>query len=456
MSLSPEQASILQEIKNGNNVFMTGCGGTGKSFTIKTILRELAILKGGSAIPWHMYLTAMTGCAAILLDSTATTLHSFAGIGLGDKSVVELVSKIRKNTTNRTRWRDANLLIIDEVSMLSAELFEKLEEIARIIRKNAQPFGGLQLLFSGDFYQLPPIANGNSIASASQFAFESPIWKRCFSPTSHIELVVNHRQKSTEFQKILHETRIGTLSDSSVANLTTRQGLPWTSLKIKPTLLFPRRKEVDHINKVNLDMVTSTKYMFTATIVNQSEEPVGNIENFNRTVDTMDKSTSSYSTSLVLAKDVQVMLTYNLNIEQGLVNGSRGIVCGFDILGLPIVEFINGYRMTIPQQLWSIKGYNKRYRSQIPLQLAYAITIHKSQGSTLDCALIDIGPDIFEYGQAYVALSRIRSLDSLYIFNFLPSVVRANPIVTQFYKQMYDIPVVTDIIKTHNNKEIKE
>ena len=432
-NLNNEQRSIIDAIIAGKNVFMTGCGGTGKTYTIKTIMDIIPAIKIGPSGPWRICLTALTGCAAILLGGSATTLHSHAGIGLGEGTVPVLVERIRKNPRARKRWTQIDMLIVDEVSMLHAELFEKLNEIGKILRRcTHKPFGGIQLLFVGDFYQLPPIIKGDITDDTPIFAFESPSWPTCFDTI--IELKENHRQRDPQFQKMLQEARVGYLSTESSVLLKSRQGIDWKCLRIRPTLLFPRRREVDDINEANLKALPGVKKILAATIENKSEFRLDDV-NIKRAVDYLDKESTAYQVNLVIAKDAQVMLTYNIDIELGLVNGSRGVVLGIDSLGAPVVEFMNGYRASIPRQQWELKDFPGIYRVQYPLRLAYAITIHKCQGSTLDCALIDIGPNIFEYGQAYVALSRVRSLDSLYVYNFTQDAIMVNTRVQEFYKK---------------------
>lgn len=437
-TLTTEQRAVFDALQKGLNVFLTGRGGTGKSYLISTIYNELPLVhsvKKGCRIA----VTALTGCAAVLLGRWAKTLHSWAGIGLGRGTAKELVVKIRKSPRAMKNWLCTDLLVIDELSMMPAELLEKLDEIGRIVRRNgARPFGGLQLLLVGDFLQLPPVVRGDE---ELRFAFEIPLWAELTDCS--IELTIVQRQKDEQFQRILGEIRMGELSQESADILEERRGLPWQQLKIRPTLLFPRRAEVDMINESNLKVLTGNRQNFKAGIAFKDKIPIGfnpRDPEFIRSLEAMDKE-ANYSTELVLSVGAQVMLISNLDVEKGLVNGSRGVVVGFsgngggtDMVGAPLVEFRNGITIPIARDSWEIEGWDGVMRTQIPLRLAWAVTIHKCQGATLDCALVDIGRNVFEYGQAYVALSRVRDLNSLYIHDFEPRAIRAHPRVIEFYR----------------------
>jgi len=213
--------------------------------------------------------------------------------------------------------------------------------------------------------------------------------------------------------------------------------LEWRTLRIRPTLLFPRNAEVDMINEANLKALKGSRKTFDAgfAYADMSVAARTNLksEDFKRTVAQMDRD-AMYRDKMLLAEDAQVMLITNLDVAAGLVNGSRGVVVAFDTKdGAPIVEFLNGSRLPLAPHKWEIDGYPGVFRTQIPLRLAWACTIHKAQGATLDSALIDVGANTFEYGQAYVALSRVRSLEGLYIHDFKPEAFSLHPKVAAFY-----------------------
>ncbi len=426
MPLTEEQQYALDRLCEGKNVFLTGPGGTGKSYFIEQVRRQLG--SDGKKIG----VTALTGCAAILLGHGSKTLHSWAGIGLGKGTVGEIIKGIRSNRRAAINWLTTNILIIDEISMMPADLFDKLNEVAKVIRKSSAPFGGLQVLLVGDFYQLPPIADGPVEA---KFAFEGAAW----SSVVHETVVLNqiHRQAEETFRDMLGRVRVGAASEADVTLLRSRLGLDWQSLEIRPTLLFSRRAMVDKINAVNLGklegeiMTWKAKTLFVGT----AGSPKASTEELERAVTTFDRD-GPYDETLQLKLRSQVMLTVNLNLDHGLVNGSRGVIVGFDTRGaepLPVVLFKNGLKETVGRHSWYLDDFQQVVRSQIPLRLAWAGTIHKAQGATLDCALVDIGRSTFEYGQAYVALSRVKSLDSLYVYEFAEDAIRAHPRVKEFY-----------------------
>ena len=443
-TLNSGQQAAFVAIMEGRSIFLTGPGGTGKSFLIKEVFDKLST-------PGHsVSLTAMTGCAALLLHTKAKTLHSWSGIGLGTDVVPLLVGKIKKSRRAMLGWLKTDTLVIDEVSMLTAELFEKLEEIARKIRKDERPFGGLQLVMVGDFFQLPPVSKGEE----TKFVFESPLWKTMGLTTHALTEIV--RQKNPEFQAILNEARTGTLTKASLKVLRRRMDLDYKSLEIQPSMLFTRRGEVDSINATHLKKLTTEKKTYSATTtfnpITQTRGLSTTSSEVQAAVQALDK-VAAYSVELTLAVGAQVMLLTNINPGAGLVNGSRGVVIGFerpsskesegDLSGakaptkygdvlFPLVRFKGGKQL-IQFHDWELQEFPGVKRQQIPLKLAYAITIHKAQGATLDCALIDVGGRTFEYGQAYTALSRVKDMESLYIHDITPEAFKAHPKVLLFY-----------------------
>lgn len=434
--LTPEQESVFTALENSKNVFLTGSGGTGKTYLINTIYDRLPLIRHrDSGLGIRIAVTAMTGCAALLIGTHAKTLHSWAGIGLGKGTVEELLHKIRRNGRAKKNWSMTDLLILDEVSMLQPDLLEKLDTIGKAMRRNrSRPFGGIQLLFIGDFLQLPPVTRTGD----THFAFESPIWNSLFDTS--IQLTRIQRQTDPVFQRILHEARFGDLSTESVTILRSRMNLDWRSLRIRPTLLFPRRAEVDIINDANLRALEGSRQTYKASITYDDKVQNGfnaRDEAFQAYLQTFDRD-ANYLPDLILGIGAQVMLIKNLDATSSLVNGSRGVVMSFldDQLRTPVVEFMNGMKIAIEPATWEIENYPGVYRVQIPLRLAYAITTHKSQGATVDCALIDIGDKIFEYGQAYVAMSRVKNMNSLYIHDFDPDAICAHPKVIQFYRDL--------------------
>lgn len=447
--LNEGQRAAYEAVVKGENVFITGPGGTGKSFLMNCLYDTLPRQTGRTVA-----LTALTGCAALLLHPKAKTLHSWAGVGLARDCVPILVKNIKKSRRAALRWLQADILVIDEISMMTPEFLEKLDEVGKKIRRNEfLPFGGLQLVFVGDFYQLPPIAKADDGSPCeTKFAFESVLWKKVNPKIYELTTIV--RQKDPVFQEVLNEARKGEVSKKSLRILSKRMDLDYSKEVIKPTMLFTRRAEVDDINYSYLKKLTTqrksykAKTIFLPTAQNQGlteHDPI-----IQKAISKMDYD-APYAADLVVAVGAQVMLLTNLDPEAALVNGSRGVVVGYgkpeedkkekniDIhdvdneLLVPIVKFRNGLELPISHSQWELQDFQGVYRSQIPLKLAYAITIHKAQGATLDCALVDIGSNTFEFGQAYVALSRVKDLESLYIHDLSPTSFKAHSKVKEFY-----------------------
>jgi ATP-dependent DNA helicase PIF1 len=428
MSLTPEQQRAFDLVKQGKSIFLTGPGGTGKSFLLKTMYdflgKEVAV-------------TAMTGCAAVLLGKHAKTLHSWAGIGLATEPPAKLASKIRTYRKTFERWLGTDVLIIDEVSMLTPELLEKLDAIAKRLRQDESPMGGLQIVFVGDFYQLPPVVKEGE----TSFVFESPLWTTIVQETVCLTKIL--RQSDPVFHKILDEARKGALSKESFQILQEKsKDKSWEAFEIRPTLLYTRRHTVDRINEENLKALPGNPVLFKAKPVFQPVTKTLGLTDKSpqvvRIYEQMDRD-SSYMPELRLKKGAQVMLLSNLNYELGRVNGARGVVVGFEgpeETCIPVVQFKTGTPVPIPQMTWMSSELDGVGRKQIPLKLAYAVTVHKAQGATLDCALIDIGTSTFECGQAYVALSRVKNLDSLYVWDVEPTAFRAHPKVSDFYRRL--------------------
>jgi ATP-dependent DNA helicase PIF1 len=491
--LNEGQQKAFDAICMGKNVFITGPGGTGKSFLMNTIYQTMK-KKLGKTIA----LTALTGCAALLLHPQAKTLHSWAGVGLAKDPVPTLVKNIKASRKAAMRWLDTDILIIDEVSMMTPELFEKLDEVGRKVRRNdKQPFGGIQLVLVGDFYQLPPVAKGCQSAFADGlikqdlsgaftqtfFVFESNLWRE-MNPEKY-ELTEIVRQKDPVFQKILNEARVGIMSKDSLKILKKRMDLDYTSLEIKPTMVFTKKAEVDNINTSHLSKLKGERVTYKASTLflplattqgYASDNPL-----VQKAVSKLDND-ASYSADLIITIGAQVMLLVN-KPELGLVNGSRGVVIGYTIMEeetsskkdgtvtvkiinpqniitdtkakidssiyIPVVQFRNGIRIPIEHATWEVSDLQGVLRKQIPLRLAWAVTCHKIQGSTLDCALIDIGKNTFEYGQAYVALSRVKDLEGLYVHDLEPTAFRAHPKVKEFYSG--GIISVSNSTKVNNN-----
>jgi hypothetical protein len=328
--------------------------------------------------------------------------------------------------------------------MLTPELFERLDTIGRALRKQpGKPFGGLQLILVGDFCQLPPIPKDLSGAEVElKFLFESELW----DSTVHTIALLGKiwRQTDPIYQKVLNEVRLGVVSDESVKVLRSRMNTNWRDETIKPTVLFSRNNDVDKVNDVNMKALESGVNVFEATtVIDKSKWTDTSIAMPDKTSDLFQFALSkldqdaTYNSRLELKIGAQVMLLVNTDVDDGLVNGSRGIVVDFDKLRkFPIVKFKKGEPRLIEPFIWFSHEMPHIGRQQIPLRVAYAITIHKSQGASIDSAIVDIGKSTFEYGQAYVALSRVRSLDGLHIFALDLTKIKTHPRVLEFYRDL--------------------
>jgi len=440
MTYSIEQEEAFQKYSDRKNIFITGPGGTGKSALIKRIYKDaLDRMK-------RIQVCALTGCAAVLLNCKAKTIHSWAGIGIADDTIENIAYKVSKSFFKKKNWKSVDILIIDEVSMMSKKLFEVLDCVGRTVRKCNKPFGGIQLIFSGDFYQIPPVGNKNDPDSAC-FCFESELWNETFLPEDHIQLVTNSRQEDKLFTKVLSEIREGTLQDSSITLLRDYVRTPKIdSLNdIKPTKLFPTRHKVDKTNKMEIDKLDSEVVTYVQKFL--YELPITSTERKIKekaTKESIEMELQSIQNSLLCEKEIQlkigcqVMCVINSDaLGAQLYNGSQGKVVGFTQSKYPIVKFnhLSGEFPIIPH-VWTSDNIPGIGVSQIPLVLAWAISIHKSQGASLDMAEMDVGSGIFEYGQTYVALSRVRSLEGLYLTSFDEKKVKVNPKVKEFYEHL--------------------
>jgi len=402
-----EQRYVLECVKAGKNVFITGGAGTGKSFLIQKII--------GTLPPDQTFVTASTGVAAYQIGGR--TLHNFAGIGAGNAEIAVCVNLAQRKAVS-AQWRKCKHLIIDEVSMVDGNYFKKLEHVARKVKKNEKPFGGIQLILCGDFFQLPPVVK----AEDRRFAFETSSWLRC--GLTNIELTIVKRQSDQSLVDILSRLRKGKCSEEDAEILKKTSSNQFSKNGIVPTKLCTHTDDVSIINQRELGKCEGEIKRFVAA----DSDP--NLAKF------LDQHTAVDS-SITLKLGAQVMLLKNLNVCGGLVNGARGRVEKFSSGGNPVVRFLDGAIVEIKREKWSVKGGPgvTLSRSQIPLKLAWAFSIHKSQGMTLDCVEVSLSR-VFECGQAYVALSRAKSINSLRILDFKANCVRADSKVLKFYKNI--------------------
>ncbi|XP_062996335.1 ATP-dependent DNA helicase PIF1 isoform X1 [Elgaria multicarinata webbii] len=409
-TLSQEQSMVLSAVLSGKNVFFTGSAGTGKSFLLKKIVASLP--------PNSTYATASTGVAACQIGGT--TLHAFAGIGSG-KAPLHQCIELAQRPGVRQQWLSCRQLIIDEISMVEGEFFDKLEAVARVVRKCEDPFGGIQLIICGDFLQLPPVSKATE---QPKFCFQAKSWRRCIH--LNMELTEVRRQTDREFISLLNAVRLGRCTEEVTRQLALTATHRVERDGILATRLCTHKDDVELTNARQLQELSGEQRSFKA------------VDSDPGLVKTLDAQ-CPVSSVIELKQGAQVMLTKNLDVSRGLVNGARGVVIGFETegKGLPKVRFLCGITSVVGPERWVLKGPSGIYlsRHQLPLKLAWAISIHKSQGMSLDCAEISLSR-VFECGQAYVALSRARSLAGLRVLDFDPKVVRANSYVLQFYRHL--------------------
>lgn len=440
MELSKEQIIAYDKYIQGHNIFITGPGGSGKSALIKKIYQDAC--EAGKDIQ----VCALTGCAAVLLNCKAKTIHSWAGIGLGNGTIEDLVLKIKKNKFSKAIWKKTEVLVVDEVSMLSSKLFNVLNQIGKAIRGNSRPFGGIQLIFSGDFYQLPPVGNKDE-PETQQFCFESEDWNEVFPLSNQIELVKIFRQSDENYTKILNQIRQGVIKKSTNTLLMSFVGKQYdTNLVVKPTKLFPTKNKVENINNTNLALLEGEIKEFGLKYrkdleMTKTERAV----RFEYSEKEIQAELDYLAGNLICDKELklkigsQVMCIINIQSDGNLeiCNGSQGIITGFcEISGFPRVKFNNGIERVMVPHIWVSDKIPGVGVSQVPLILAWALTIHKSQGASLDTAEIDIGSGIFECGQSYVALSRVKSLEGLYLTSFDAGKIRIHKKVKKYYEDL--------------------
>lgn len=404
--LTEEQTAVLSAALGGQNLFFTGSAGTGKSFLLKRIIAALP--------PDVTMATASTGVAACHIGGV--TLHQFAGIGMGTGSL-EKCYELASRSASASIWRRTKHLIIDEISMVDGTFFDKIEAVARRIRRNDKPFGGIQLILCGDFLQLPPVTKGDD---KLRFCFQSKAWQDCVKHTFELEKV--HRQNDPAFISILNSIRIGRVTDEIVKTLGATSSQQIEKDGILATRLCSHIKDANIINESKLEQLEGETKTFMA-----EDSDVYMTKTLDQQLPVPNK--------LDLKIGAQVMLLKNIHIADGLVNGARGIVVKF-AEDAPIVRFKSGQMYKAKVEKWTIKTAAGAVlsRKQIPLKLAWAFSIHKSQGLTLDCVEMSLGR-VFDAGQAYVALSRAQNLNALRVLDFNANQVWANPVVLEFYRR---------------------
>lgn len=544
--LSKEQESVIELAKQGHNIFYTGSAGTGKSVLLREMIKVLKKKYGYDQVA----ITASTGLAACNIGGV--TVHSFAGIGLGQGTAEQLYKKVRRSKKHARRWEQISALVIDEISMLDGDLLDKLDFIARKLRKNPRPFGGIQVIFCGDFFQLPPVSKDPT--NPTKFAFDSNAWKSGIKCTIMLQKVFR-QQGDTKFIDMLNKMRLGEIDDETEREFK-KLNRPLPADDIIPAELYSTRNEVDRANSIRLNKLPGTVHTFNAidggslddvelkekllqnflapkhlelkvgaqvmmiknvdaTLVNGSlgkiidfidrdtymfyetmnknpELSVGQLETIKKDP-TMLKDMYNEENELNSDDDVKVRQKLvkesyckyepeeshtplgetifdflkdqqsdnkesrqNINRKKALL---RELHSSSKQRKLPLVRFKTSDMSTrtvlVEPEDWAIEDENGKQlvsRVQIPLLLAWSLSIHKSQGQTLPRVKVDL-KKVFEKGQAYVALSRAVSREGLQVLNFNKLRVGAHEKVIEFYKTLVS---AENAIRKLNNQHDNE
>lgn len=421
-NMNEEQFKAFELVtQQRKNIFLTGPAGTGKSFTLKKIVEWFR----GNGL--KIGVCSSTGTSAVTINGT--TLHSFLGIGLAKSSATHLAFKVRNRANVCAKLKALDVLVIDEISMISDELFDKISEFLGIVRnKKTKPFGGIQIILCGDMCQLPPVDG--------DYCFKARAWAELGIEVVPLTIMVR-QDEDLEFQKILLEARFGNCSDKSIEKLRSLTNPNFG--EVAPTILFSKNMNVDTINESEYQKIRiqGVKERVYPTMFSKHPDTLAWAESLKIPSETN------------LCVGAQVMLTVNLNVDEGFVNGSRGVVTDLLDEGV-VVLFKNGDQVIIEPWTYIYESDDDKdsenkdsekekpleiFARCIPLKLAYALTIHKSQSATLDSVVVSLGPSIFEYGQAYTALSRVRDMKSIKVVDVLKSSFQTHPDVLEFYKK---------------------
>lgn len=414
--MNHEQQVVFDAIVGGSSVVMTGAGGVGKTFVLSNVIDWAK--KKGKAVG----VTATTGTAALLLNGV--TLHSFLAIGLGTKPAPDLAKDLfKKGEIGRKIYEKLcklDMLIIDEISMLNDQLFDLVSQYLSIIRKDCSPFGGVQLILSGDLYQIPPISG--------KFFFDSNTWKDASDMFVIMDLTTSQRHcGDITFMKALRKLRVGQCNEEITELLKATENNSFSD-GIQPSILYTKNVDVDVLNKFELDKLVDAGAMEHVFMLKHSPTPLAKLW-----------ATSSKVPEITrLCIGAQVMLKWNVDLERGLCNGARGIVTGFAPNDTGVrVKFKNAPETVIEHIKLEHPDDTSTWIKFMPLRLAWAITINVAQGATLDAVVMDMdgthsNPE-FLYGKFYTAVSRVRDLNSIQIKNLAPNKFIAHPDVRAFY-----------------------
>lgn len=400
------QSQALKILQSGDNVFLTGSAGSGKTFLLNQFIDYLKSNKTKVGI------TASTGIAATHINGR--TIHSWCGMGIAKKMNKKQISKILKRKDLFDRIKGVQVLIIDEISMLDAACLDLVDKICKAVKNPFMPFGGVQIVLCGDFFQLPPIGQD------AKFSFQAFSWEEAGIKVCYLD--EQFRQDDSEFLKVLNKIRTNEAGEKELAVLKTRLHKNVSHLP-KVTKLYTHNVNVDMLNELELSNIDQAEEIFK--IVEQGSKEL---------VEFLKKS-YPVVIELKLKLGAVVMFIKN-NYEAGYVNGTLGEVVDFDDDGFPVIKTKNKNKLVAKPVSWNIEEDEVILASikQVPLRLAWAITVHKSQGMSLDAAEIDLSKS-FERGMGYVALSRVRALDSICLKGINEMALKVNEVVVKKDKE---------------------
>ncbi len=404
------QEQALQLLKQGKNVFLTGPAGSGKTYVLNKFidhLRQSKVVVG---------VTASTGIAATHLGGV--TIHSWSGMGIKDALSDEDVVALLMRPYLRKRIVTASVLIIDEVSMLHAYQLDLVNKVCQAFRESSLPFGGLQVVLCGDLFQLPPVSKNRT---ESFFVTASDSWQQAEVVVCYLE--EQYRQTDSQLESILNAIRYNEVDEDVFLTLQQRFNADVSGLA-QPTRLYSHNIDVDAVNADQLKQIDGEARVFDMRLTGQPQ-----------LIQSLVNGCLAPQ-RLTLKVGAQVMFVKN-NFEKGYVNGTIGQVVDWDADGLPVVETLDGRLLDLEMASWQVEeeGKVRAELTQIPLRLAWAITIHKSQGMSLDAAEIDLSKS-FVPGMGYVALSRVRTLDGLRIKGINNTALRINEFVLELDQQL--------------------
>ncbi len=423
------QERALDILKTGANVFLTGEPGAGKTYVINKYVAWL------EAAGLHVAVTASTGIAATHIGGM--TIHSWSGIGIKDALTPQDLDAIAGRERIVKRAKAAQVLVIDEISMLDGKVLDMVDQVLRTVRQSEEAFGGVQVVCIGDFFQLPPVTRNGDMM---RYAFESNAWERMKPLVCYI--TEQYRQDDEMLLGLLGSIRRNEIEEEHYTLLQEQKEIANES--IEPTRLYTHNADVDSVNSQKLAELPGPAKKFQMNGTGRKPLIEGLVKN------------CLSPEELILKEEAMVMCTKN-NFEAGYVNGTLARVIRFDE-GYPVIETVEGKEILIKTTTWELAEDKKVLATieQLPLRLAWAITVHKSQGMSLDAAEIDLSK-AFVYGQGYVALSRVRSLDGLKILGMHPNALQVDPkIVAQDTKFHKESESAEDAFIEMEDKEVEE